>query len=145
MTHRCPTVRHPALVLAGLLVASGLLAWVPSPASAGGTEVVHWGRTSAADQRFRPDCHHYKYRYRINPPSDDWMLETFLRGPGGKRLASDAFQAGNDPRRARATFEICGSGTNPGRFTIRAKVTYQDGFDEKQVKLPRTRFRITRG
>jgi hypothetical protein len=144
VTHARPTVRHLALALVAVLLSSGLLAWSSSPATAQ-TETVTWGKTSAPDQRFRKGCHHYKYRYRIDPPSQDWMLETFLRGPGGKQLASDGFLAGNDPESQRTTFEVCGATTRPGRFTIRAKVTYRDGFEEHVVKLRKTRFRIMRG
>jgi hypothetical protein len=144
VTHRHPTVRRLALALAAVLVSSGLLAWAPTPATAKAVEVVDWGSTTAPDQRFRKGCHPYKYRYRIDPPTSEWTLETFLRGPGGKPLGSDYFLAGNDPKAQRAVFEVCGSSTRPGRFTIRSKVTYLDGFDETVVKLPRTRFRITR-
>lgn len=145
MSHARTSVRTPRAPLTGLLsvlLATALLTLAPSPAEA---DVVDWGRTKAADQRFRHDCHPYRYRYDIDPPSEDWVLETFLRGPGGKRLAADQFLPGSDPTSGRATFKVCGVTTRPGRFTIRAKVTYEKNLEERVSRLEPSYFRLTRG
>jgi hypothetical protein len=49
------------------------LVGVLGPATAGTSRFGHVG---AADRLLRPGCHHYRYHYVVEPPSDDWLLET---------------------------------------------------------------------
>ena len=116
------------------------LALVPTGAQA--VEYADWGRTAADNQRYRKGCHGYHYRYRINPPSSDWHLETRLLNPNGRKIAADLFHFDSDPRRGRATFRVCGASTRPGRHTIRAKVTFDA--NDREDRLRPSRFRLTR-
>lgn len=96
----------------------------------GGSISAAWGWTTAyghvgaADRALRPGCHHYRYRYVVKPPSDDWILETSLYDPRGRPRGSGDLLAGSDPERGTAHFGICRSSVVPGRFTIRARLTW---------------------
>jgi hypothetical protein len=112
--------------LAVLLVAAltALLPAMPAPAS-----TSRYGHTAAADRVLRPHCHNYRYSYRVKAPTNDWTLETYLRDSHGEGVASGVLSADSEPRRGHARFRICRYSTRPGRFTIRAKLTWYDGGD----------------
>lgn len=102
-----------------------------------------YGHTSAPDGTLRRGCHDYRYRYALTPPTGDWILETFLRGPDGEGLSSDVFAAGADRRTSRETFRFCRYSTRPGRFTIRAKLQwYDDDNEQHAVWLEPSHFRL---
>ena len=75
-------------------------------------------------------------------PKGDWALETFIVGPKGKRLASDAFVVDLDELADTATYRLCKPTTRPGTFKIKAKLSVQDGHDYIEGWLPVTRFRL---
>lgn len=101
------------------------------------------GSTHARDGRLRSGCHDYGFRYRLNIRTNDWTLETFLRDPGGENIASGAYVADADPKRNRAAhFRFCRYTTQPGRFTIRAKLVYYNASGEHTVWLERSHFRL---
>ena len=106
-------------------VVPAVIALVLATAAPSAASTSAYGRTWERDGVLRSGCHHYRYHYVVNTPTHDWTLETFLVGPGGKHLASGAFSSQSDPERARTTWtRICRTSTRPGRFTIRAKVTW---------------------
>ncbi len=109
---RTPTVPAlaAALVLAGSTHAS---AWTSA-----------YGHVGAADRTLHRGCHDYPYHYVVKAPSPDWILETWLRDPRGKPRGSGDFAPGSDPTRGRARFGICRSTVVPGRFTIRARLSW---------------------
>jgi hypothetical protein len=73
-----------------------------------------------------PGCHDYRYRYAVQPPTDDWVLETWLRDPPGKRRSYGYVQVGGDAEQARPSFRICSAHVVPGRVTITARLTWWD-------------------
>jgi hypothetical protein len=83
-----------------------------------------YGHVGAADGRLRPGCHHYRYNYVVEPPTDDWMLETWLFDPRGKPRGSGDFAPGSDPERGHSHFGVCRSTVVPGRYTIKARFTW---------------------
>jgi hypothetical protein len=105
-----------ATVLAGLVALAG--------APPAGAWTTRFGHVGAPDRVLRPGCHHYRYHYVIKPRSDDWLFETWLRDPRGRNRASGDFAPGSDPKRGHAHFGICRSTVVPGRFTIRARLTW---------------------
>ncbi|WP_250054904.1 hypothetical protein [Nocardioides bruguierae] len=109
-----------------------------APASAGAS------RTAARDQRLRRGCRAYGYRYALVPPGEEWMLETVLVAPSGERVGSATFVSGVDPTQQRASFRLCRSSVDPGRYRLRALATWRDGWDESEQRLRTTRFRLTR-
>jgi hypothetical protein len=92
-----------------------------TPASA---DSSGYGHTGAADRRLRPGCHRYRYHYVLTPPTGDWMFETYLFDPRGKPRGTNDFAPGSDPAQGYGHFGICRSVVVPGRFTIRAQLTW---------------------
>ena len=91
------------------------------PATAG---TPRYGHVGAPDRVLRPGCHLYRYHYVVKPPTDDWLLETWLDDPRGKPRGSGDLAAGSDPLRGQSHFGICRSTVVPGRFTIRARLSW---------------------
>jgi hypothetical protein len=95
---------------------------------AGTTDASAWttayGHVGADDRTLRRGCHDYPYRYVVKPLSADWILETWLRDPRGKPRGSGDFASGSDPARGRGHFGICRSTVVPGRFTIKARLSW---------------------
>ena len=105
-----------ALVLAAAVTlggSNGASAWTTA-----------YGHVGAADRTLRPGCHHYRYHYEVKPSSDDWILETWLRDPRGKPRGSGDFAPGSDPTNGHGFFGICRSTVVPGRFTIKARLSW---------------------
>jgi len=122
----------------GLLITAGTLAPAPSIAD------EPWGGTSAADQLLKPGCRHYHYRFRVNPPTDNWAAETFLIGPKGGKISSGALLAPSDPSPGRATFRLCRPSIIAGKYKIRMKITYKDGYDKYEAFVKPSYFRLMR-
>jgi hypothetical protein len=117
------------LLTAGVITL-GLSAPAPAaPASAAEptpAQFAAMGHTSAPSYRLPPGCHEYSYAYRIDPPAPEWILETYITDAAGVAQASDIIMSGADPTSGTKRFQLCASNTAaPGRFTIRAKLTYQ--------------------
>jgi hypothetical protein len=132
-------LRALAAGLVGLLTA-GLLVNA-APASA---DYVSWGSAEASNQRLHRKCHRYAYTYRVNPPTDNWAAELFLVGPKGARLNSAYYVFNADPAAGKGGWRLCRPKTRPGRYTIRMKVSYIDGYDLHEGWVKPTRFRLTR-
>jgi len=123
---------------AGLLLAAGSL--VPATS----VDYVPWGRTAAIDQLLKPGCRHYHYRFRINPPTDNWAAELFLTGPKGGHLSTAAYHGPYDPGVGRAAFRLCRQSIIAGKHTIRMKITYKDGYDKHEGWVKPSHFRLLR-
>jgi hypothetical protein len=128
-------------LLTGVVTVAGLV--VPGLPGATAGKADH-GRVWARDRALRDGCHHYGYHYRVRPPTSSWALETFLRDRRGRSVASDALLAPHDGKRGRSAFRLCRYNTVPGRFTIRAKLTWQDGWDSHATWIAPGRFRMHR-
>ena len=128
-------------IVAATLVAvlTGLLPGAPASAN-----TARYGHTARRDGTLWPSCHDYRYRYVVKAPTNDWVLETFLIDPTGTRLASNVFGSTSEPRRGRGTFRFCRYSTRPGRFTIRAKLTWYNGSTEHRVRFLPSHFRLHR-
>ena len=85
----------------------------------------------------------HAYRYQVEAGESFWSLELFLLDPKGRRIAS-GFQAGGaDPARGRGLFRFWSQGTRPGRYTIKAKLSWGDYDRAERWLEPRT-FRLRR-
>jgi len=131
--------------VAGVVVA---ILGVAAPAGAEST----YGSIHAADAVLKHGCHRYYYRYAVQPPTDDWDLETWLVDPRGRRRGYGYFQTGGDPKQIRTAFRICSANVVPGTFTITAKLHWYDDplfplgtATEHTVTLDPAHFRLTRG
>lgn len=120
------TIDWLVLALVAVLVAA-LLALVPSASPrAEAVDYKPWGRVKAPDQALLMGCHRYVYRYRVHPPSEDWMLEIFLISPNGQPLAHEVYDGAFDPNRDRRKWTICKASTTYGRHKLKAKVTWTE-------------------
>ncbi len=122
-----------------LLLATGL-----TSAQTAHADYQPWGRTAAADQLLKPSCAHYHYRYRISPPRNDWAAELFLMGPRGGHIASAALDVDSDPAVGRESWRLCRPSIIPGRYKIRMKITWLDGYDKHEGWVKPSYFRLQR-
>jgi hypothetical protein len=128
------------LITLGLL---GLLGLAPAAtASAAADAHPEWGRTWTKDATVKPGCTSYPYSYALTPPDGDWALETFLIGPHGKQYGSGYFLTGKDPLAGDGAWRLCRRATRGGTYTIRARLTVQNGADYYDGWLPDTTFRL---
>ena len=134
-------LRLATSLLTGVLTIGGLVAPGVPVAQAGDAD---YGRAWARDRALRDGCHDYAYHYRVKPPTSDWALETFLRDRRGKTIASDALIAPHDKLKARSTFRFCRYNTVPGRFKIRGKLTWKNGWDTHEKWIEPGHFRLHR-
>ena len=143
MTHALMT-RAPRLAAAVLTI--GVLA-VTSPATAqpslaGGLHSLQHVRATGSvhspDGTLDKGCQSHPYSYRVRPRGSDWSLELFLVGPRGKQLSTGYEWKGRDPKRGRGRFEFCAQATRPGRFTVRSRLTWDDGREHEKWLEPRT-------
>jgi hypothetical protein len=102
------------------------------------------GHTHAEDGVLRRGCHDYPYRYVVGVRTNDWTLETFLDDRTGNTIASGAFAADSDRKKARAAFRFCRYSTYAGRFTIRAKLTWYNDAGEHKAWFQPSHFRLRR-
>lgn len=105
---------------------------------------AEWGSTRAPDQVLRAGCRNYRFSYRINTPNDEWQAEVFFTDPKGRAIAHKIFDAGSDPRADTRTFRTCRPSTTPGRFKIRMRVAYTEGYERHLAFVDPSFFRLTR-
>jgi hypothetical protein len=140
MTHARMT---KAQRLAAAVLAAGALA-VTAPATAltDPADELHslqhvraTGSVHSSDGVFERGCQTHPYRYRVRPKGSDWSLELFLVGPRGRQVSTGYEWNGRDPKRGRSRFEFCSQATQPGRFTVRSRLTWDDGqYHEKWLE-----------
>jgi hypothetical protein len=105
----------------GVLPAEQASADEPTPA-----QFRAMGHTSAPAYRLPPGCHRFHYSYDVSPPEPEWSLEVYITDAGGVAQASDVMMSGADATHGTRRFQLCSSNTAaPGRFTIRARLTYR--------------------
>jgi hypothetical protein len=125
--------------LCALVMASPLATAAPAQASH-----EAWGSASARDQRMHRGCHEYPYHYRVTTPPGHWSTEIFLIGPRGGRVGSAYYVTGSDPATGAGAWRLCRPSLVLGRFTMRMKVSYIDGYDLRTAWAEPSHFRITR-
>ncbi len=122
-------------VLAAGLVVGGL----PTPAQAAGplpAEASVW----SPDGVLKHGHQRHAYRYTVET-AEYWSLEIFVIDPRGHQVASDYQTSGADPKKARVAFGLWSQATRPGKFTIKARLTWGDYDREERWLEPRT-FRL---
>lgn len=139
-------MRHPTrTTIIGLTAALALSAGATSPAGAGVEDDLHSldhqhasGSVRSPDGTLEKGCQTHPYRYRVKAGSSDWSLEVFLVDPDGTRVANGYEVKGADRARGRGRFEFCAQPTRPGTFTIKSRLTWQDGEYHDKWLAPRT-------
>ena len=112
-------MRH--IVFTALALVALLLGGLVAPSHAGD---IRFGRVWAGDKVLREGCHGYRYQYVVRPRTNNWALETFLRAPSGRTIASGGFHFGADPKRGDGRFRFCNDVTRPGRVKISGQLTW---------------------
>jgi hypothetical protein len=120
--------------LAGVLLCA-------APASAWTTD---YGHTKSRDRELRDGCHNYRYAFVVKAPTNEWTLETFLVDPTGEFVSAGALTSESEADRDHARFRLCHYTTRPGRFTIKAKLSWYDGSEEHIVRFKPSHFRLSR-
>ncbi len=133
-------------VLTALIMTWGGLS--PATATSGPaareTGAASWGSTKAPDQVLRKGCRSYRFSYRITTPNNEWQAEMFITDPRGRAVGSVLADAGSDPRANVRTFRMCRPVTSPGRFKLRMRVSYNEGYVKHTGFVKPTFFRISR-
>lgn len=140
-------MRSHARLLAAALVAASLPVLGPAGQASAAEPVevrADWGRTAAPDGVLKRGCKRYAYRYRLTVPTDDWEVEVKIKDPKGHKIASTYLLSDSEEPAGRLRFRLCGVASSPGRFTIKAKVSVWDGWDEEEGRLPNSHFRLRR-
>lgn len=138
----------------GMLVATlavGAAMAVPQPSAATVTlddqlhQLSHEEATGSVRSRdgvLRRGCQSHPYRYRVRAGDSDWSLELFLVDRRGRTVANGYEWKDADPAKGRGRFRFCAEATTPGRFTVRARLTWDDGaYHEKRLEPRRIRLR----
>lgn len=131
-----------------LAVAAMLLAPLPGTAAPVEEELHELSHESATGSVRSPDgvlkrgCQRHPYRYRVRASESDWSLELFLIDRRGRTVANGYEWKGADPAKGRGRFRFCSQATRPGRFTVRSRLTWDDGaYHEKRLEPRRIRLR----
>lgn len=143
-----PTRTRVAVLAATLALATGFGA---APATADLEGDLHSlehqqasGSVRSPDGTLEQGCQSHRYRYRVNAEDSDWSLELFLVDPDGETIATGYEWKGRDPARGRGRFEFCAQPTRPGTFTVRARLTWDDGQYHEKRLAPR-KIQLRRG
>lgn len=147
MSAAAPRARAGALATA---LAVGALLLAPLPGTAADLEeelhqmdhVATTGRVGSPDGVLRHGCRSHPYRYRVHAEDSDWSLELFLVDRRGRTIANGYEWKDADPAKGRGRFRFCSQATTPGRFTVRSRLTWDDGaYHEKRLEPRRIRLR----
>lgn len=144
-----PTHTRIAALAATLTLTAGLFGAASGPASADVADDLHSlehhpasGAVRSPDGVLGKGCQSHRYRYRVNADDSDWSLELFLVDPDGETVANGYEWKGHDPARGHGRFEYCAQPTRAGTFTVRARLTWDDGaYHEKWLKKRTIRLR----
>jgi hypothetical protein len=114
----------------------GLLDPVNAPLPA---EATVW----SPDGVFEQGRQEHGFRYRVQTDEPSWSIELFLVDPRGRQIGFSNHRAESDPASGRGTFRFWSQSTVPGKFTIRAKLTWGD-YDRAEKWLAPQTFRLRR-
>lgn len=133
------TLTALALTLGGVSTADAA-----GPTASSRMDATSWGSTRAPDQVLRAGCRNYRFAYKITTPNDNWQAEMFISDRKGRAIASVLADAASQPRQDVTTFRTCRASTTPGRFKIRMRITYTEGYDKFVGFAKPSYFRLTR-
>ena len=137
-------ISHARRRAAAILAVGALAVSSPANAQANPEDSLHslqhvhaTGSVRSADGVLKRGCQSHGYSYRVRPGGSDWSLELFFVGPRGKQVSTGYEWKGKDPKRGRGRFEFCSQATRPGRFTVRSRLTWDDGRTHEKWLEPR--------
>lgn len=85
-----------------------------------------WGRLRAADRPLSAGCDTYAFRYRVDPPRDEWLAEMYVVSPDGVGLHHTVMDSEFHENRGRIRYTICKSSTRYGKHKLRMKITWYE-------------------
>jgi hypothetical protein len=103
-----------------------------------------WGSITGQGGVLRGGCRTYTFTYSITPPEGVWALEVFITGPGMDHVAGGAFLNGYDPESGTGHYKLCRVTNRPGKYTIDAKVSVDEGYEVTEGRLPTDTYRLRR-
>ncbi|HYG95172.1 MAG TPA: hypothetical protein VD859_16460 [Nocardioides sp.] len=115
-----------ARIVAGSLLAALLVAPPAREATAANVDHKPWGRLRAPDQALEKGCHKYFFRYRVDPPRDEWLAEMFVRSPEGVHIHHTVKDSEFHKNRGRVRFTICKISTSYGRHKLRMRISWYE-------------------
>ncbi len=125
-------------LIAALLGFSLVLLAPPAPAAdAASLGSEGQARVWSPDKKLGEDCHRQRYRYAVDVPSNDWVLELVLIAPNGDKVASGYQVAGGDPAKGVDHFDVCSPDLTRGRYTIRTVLRWYDADEHVRRLAPR--------
>lgn len=131
------------LALIGALLISLLLPLGGTPAIAD-APVARAAEASAkirsADGVLTKGCPGHRYRYAIDvPKGDSWALDVYLVNRAGRTVAFNYEVVGGDPKRGKGRLQFCSVDVRPGRYKVKALLTWSHHSDVKTLwAKPRT-------
>ena len=104
-----------------------------------------WGSITGQGGVLRRGCTMYSYTYSITPPQGVWAIEVFITGPQMDHVGGGAFLDGYDPTTGSGTYKLCRRSSHPGKYTIDAKLSVDDGYGViTEGRLPTDTYRLRR-
>ncbi len=144
MLRRALAAAAVATVLSLALPSGPAAAMKPDPLE-GLTVHPEWGSVTGTPGVLKKGCRTYTFSYSITPPEGIWGLEVFISDPRQTSVAATAFLQGYDPESGSGKYKLCRYTTRYGRFTIRAKLSVDDGYGViTEGQLPADHFRLHR-
>ena len=132
----------PVLALLLPLGASPTVAATPAPAAGVEKSSV---RVWSPNGVLTKGCHGHRYRYALDVPAgDSWALDLALVDRRGKVVASGFELKGADPQRGTGRFMFCSGGVRPGRFKVKAELTWSHYSEEHHVRAKPKTLRLRR-
>ena len=138
------TALFAAPVLALLLPLGAPPAVAAPPVSAAGGEESSV-RVWSPDGVLAKGCHGHRYRYALDVPAgDSWALDVALVNRRGRVVASGFELKGADPKQGKGRFMFCSDGVRPGRYKIKAELTWSHYSEEHHVQATPKTLRLRR-
>jgi hypothetical protein len=94
-----------------------------------------WGRLKAPNQTLEAGCSKHFFRYRVNPPRDEWLAEMLVMNPDGDAIYSTAQDSEFHKNRGKIRYTVCSASTSYGRHKLRMRITW---YEDDPASTPHT-------
>lgn len=126
------------------LPVEGASAVAPGPDQATNSMAKYASVSRSKEGTLRKGCHQYRYHYKVDSPTEQWALIVRVQDKTGTNLATDAVVWNSDPAKGTSTLRFCRASAKAGRFVIRGRFHYYEGYDEYVGNIKPFYFRLTR-
>jgi len=134
-------MKRMALIAApvlALLLPVGATPATADPAAARAAEAT--AKVGSPDGVLSKGCPGHRYRYAVDvPDGDSWGLDIYLVNRRGRIMASGYEIKGADPQQGKGRFQFCSRDLRPGRYKVKAELTWSHYSEEHHVRAtPKT-------